>query len=73
MYALGGGAIQESVRFLKHHKNYILPYNGFHRHGGWVLQAHLPQARHLTGRIDKRHNFGDPATVEWQRGDTSQG
>jgi hypothetical protein len=41
----------------------------------WWLRAAgpPPQARHLTGRIDKRFNFGDPATVEWQRGDISQG
>ena len=75
MYALtrrGGGAMTGVCAVPKHHKNYILPT--MLPPPSWLRAAGPPpQARHLTGRIDKRHNFGDPATVEWQRGDTSQG
>ena len=54
----------------KHHKNYILPT--MLPPPSWLRAAGPPpQARHLTGRIDKRYNFGDPATVEWQRGEIS--
>lgn len=73
MYALGG-ATQKSVRFPNTTK--IISYPTMLPPPSWLRAAGPPpQARHLTGRIDRRHNFGDPATatVEWQRGDISQG
>jgi hypothetical protein len=64
MYALGGGAMQGFPNTTK-----IISYPTMLPPPWWLRAAGPPpQARHLTGRIDKRFNFGDPATGEWQRG-----